>query len=351
VPLQPGAGRPSAVLYDSHATAKARSVPDDELLRASLPIAFNQREWRADFSIARSALYTRFDLFYPWMAALAGLLSTALLYALFQTMASSRRSALRMAEDMTRELRASQGKLQTTNEKLRQLAAHAEQIKEGERKRIAREIHDELGQNLLALKIEAEILANRTRDRHARLHERAAATVRQIDLTIRSVRQIINDLRPNVLDLGLNAAVDWQVTDFARRTGIECELVEDETEHHLDDHCATALFRILQESLNNVARHARASKVRIDLHQHADMLTMTIRDNGIGIQPGSRNRNGSFGLVGIEERVNILGGSFSISSGPDTGTTIVVTIPVSGHLPPSSSLPLHDSDAGLPVIA
>ena len=351
VPLQPGAGRPSAVLYDSHATAKARSVPDDELLRASLPIAFNQREWRADFSIARSALYTRFDLFYPWMAALAGLLSTALLYALFQTMASSRRSALRMAEDMTRELRASQGKLQTTNEKLRQLAAHAEQIKEGERKRIAREIHDELGQNLLALKIEAEILANRTRDRHARLHERAAATVRQIDLTIRSVRQIINDLRPNVLDLGLNAAVDWQVTDFARRTGIECELVEDETEHHLDDHCATAFFRILQESLNNVARHARASKVRIDLHQHADMLTMTIRDNGIGIQPGSRNRNGSFGLVGIEERVNILGGSFSISSGPDTGTTIVVTIPVSGHLPPSSSLPLHDSDAGLPVIA
>ncbi len=354
IPQEPGENRRNGVLYDSNQAAKVpQQLVSDEagLLRASLPIAFNQRHWLADFSIEKSALYTRFDLFYPWLAALAGTLSTALLYALFQTMASSRRSALRMAEDMTRELRASQAKLQATNEKLRQLAAHAEQIKEGERKRIAREIHDELAQNLLALKIEAEILANRTRDRHGRLYERASATVRQIDLTIRSVRQIINDLRPNVLDLGLNAAVDWQVADFSRRTGIECELVEDETEHHLDDGCATAFFRILQESLNNVARHARATKVRIDLHQHADMLTMTIRDNGIGMQPGSRNRNGSFGLVGIEERVNILGGSFSISSGPDTGTTIVVTIPVGGHPSEPPAAPTYDSDAALPAIA
>ncbi|QOY96563.1 CHASE domain-containing protein [Massilia sp. UMI-21] len=353
VPPEPGEDQSDAVLYDSHATSTIRPpLPDGaDVLKASLPIEYNQRKWRADFSIAKSALYTRFDFYYPWLAALAGTLSTALLYALFQTMASARRSALRMAEDMTRELRASQAKLQATNEKLRQLAAHAEQIKEAERKRIAREIHDELAQNLLALKIEAEFLANRTRDRHGRLHERAAATVRQIDLSIRSVRQIINDLRPNVLDLGLNAAVDWQVSDFGRRTGIECELVEDETEYHLDDQCATALFRILQESLNNVARHARASKVRIDLHRHADMLTMTIRDNGVGMQSGSRNRNGSFGLVGIEERVNILGGSFSISSGPDTGTTVVVSIPVTGCLPGTSDSLFLDSDIALPLIA
>ncbi|RZA32359.1 MAG: hypothetical protein EOP92_26460 [Lysobacteraceae bacterium] len=352
VPLEPGETRPNAVLYDSDWTTKARTVHDEaNVLRASLPIEFKKRRWRADFSIASSALYTRFDSYSPWLAALAGAISTALLYALFQTMASARRNALRMAEDMTRELRASQAKLQATNEKLRQLAAHAEQIKEGERKRIAREIHDELAQNLLALKIEAEILANRTRQRHGRLYERAAATVRQIDLSIRSVRQIINDLRPNVLDLGLNAAVDWQVSDFARRTGIECELVEDETEHHLDDHCATAFFRILQESLNNVARHARATRVRIDLHQHTDMLTMTIRDNGVGMQPGSRTRTGSFGLVGIEERVNILGGSFSISSGPDTGTAIVVTIPLHGHLPDPSTITGRISASVAPALA
>ncbi|MBQ5948707.1 CHASE domain-containing protein [Massilia sp. ST3] len=334
VPPEPGEAPPRAILYDSMATAEhphpALPPDDDSVLSTSLPIEFNQRLWRADFSIARSALYTSFDMYYPWLAGFAGGMSTALLYALFQTMAFSRRNALRMAEDMTRELRASQAKLQASHEKLRMLAAHAEQIKEGERKRIAREIHDDLAQSLLALKIEAEFLANRTRGGHRRLHARADATVRQIDVTIRSVRQIINDLRPNVLDLGLSAAVDWQVADFSRRTGIACELLDDDGDYRIDDHCATAFFRILQESLNNVARHAHATRVWIDLRQHADMLTMTIRDNGVGIQPGSRNRNGSFGLVGIEERVGILGGSFSVSSGPETGTTIVVTIPVTG---------------------
>jgi len=329
---EPGETPPRATLYDSLASPERPNPPppldDNSVFATSLPIEFNQRIWRADFSIPKSVLYTRFDMYYPWLAAFAAGISTALLYALFQILASSRRNALRMAEEMTRELRASQAKLQASHEKLRLLAAHAEQIKEGERKRIAREIHDDLAQNLLALKIEAELLANRTRGGHRRLHARADATVRQIDVTIRSVRQIINDLRPNVLDLGLSAAVDWQVADFARRTGIECELVDDDGEHRIDDHSATAFFRILQESLNNVARHARATRVRIALQQQADMLTMTIRDNGVGMQPGSRNRHGSFGLVGIEERVGILGGSFSISSGLDAGTTVVVSIPV-----------------------
>lgn len=333
-PPEPDEAPQRATLYDSLATVElpAPALPPDDgsVFAASLPIEFNQRLWRADFTIPKSALYTRFDVYYPWLAAFAVGTSTALLYALFQTMASSRRNALRMAEEMTREVRASQTKLQASHEKLRLLAAHAEQIKEGERKRIAREIHDDLAQNLLALKIEAELLANRTRGGQKRLHARAEATVRQIEVTIRSVRQIINDLRPNVLDLGLAAAVDWQVADFARRTGIACELADDGDDHRIDDHSATAFFRILQESLNNVARHARASKVRIDLHQHAGMLTMTIRDNGVGMQPGSRNRHGSFGLVGIEERVGILGGAFSVSSGPESGTTIVVTIPVGG---------------------
>lgn len=355
VTLDPGEAPPRAILYDSLAT-RERPQPapprdDGSVFSASLPIEFNDRIWRADFSIARSALLTRFDIYYPWLAAFAAGMTSALLYALFQTLASSRRSALRMAEEMTRELRASQAKLQASHEKLRMLAAHAEQIKEGERKRIAREIHDELAQSLLALKIEAEFLARRTHGQQRRLHARADATVRQIDGAIRSVRQIINDLRPNVLDLGLSAAVDWQVADFARRTGIECELVDDDGEHRIDDGCATAFFRILQESLNNVARHARATRVRIDLRQHGEMLTMTIRDNGVGMQPGSRNRHGSFGLVGIEERVGILGGSFSVSSGPDTGTTIVVTIPVGGQPYNTSPSARDDVAPAVPVAA
>ncbi|WP_343024388.1 CHASE domain-containing protein [Massilia sp. MP_M2] len=353
LPPEPGEVPPRAVLYDSLATSAqpnpATPQADDTIFAASLPIEFNQRVWRADFSIPKSDMYTRFDMYYPWLAALAAGMSTALLYALFQTLASSRRNALRMAEEMTRELRASQTKLQASHEKLRLLAAHAEQIKEGERKRIAREIHDDLAQNLLALKIEAELLANRTRGAQQRLHARVVATVRQIDVTIRSVRQIINDLRPNVLDLGLSAAVDWQVADFARRTGIACELADDDDEHCIDDNSATAFFRILQESLNNVARHARATRVSIALHQHAGMLSMTIRDNGVGLQPGSRNRHGSFGLVGIEERIAILGGSFSISSsGMGSGTAIVVSIPVAG-MPLAGTPAAGITVAGTPV--
>lgn len=243
-------------------------------------------------------------------------------------MAASRRTAIEMAEEMTRELRASKSKLQASHEKLRRLAAHAEQIKEGERKRIAREIHDDLGQNLLALRIDAEMLTSRTRDTHARLHERAQATLRQIDTTIRSVRHIINDLRPNVLDLGLSAAVDWLVSDFQRRTGIDCFVAEGKSEFAMDDRCATALFRILQESLNNVARHAHATKVRIALDCEDGIMSMQVSDNGVGLPPNSRSRQGSFGLVGIEERVAMLGGKFSIGSTPGAGTTLSVEVPV-----------------------
>ena len=333
VPHESGERRQIQVLFDSKATSADPDPAPAQANRAtfytSLPIGFNQRIWKADFSIPKSALYTRFDTWYPWLAMIAGVVTTSLLYALFQTLASSRRRAIKMAEEMTRELRDSESNLQASHNTLRRLAAHADQIKEGERKRIAREIHDDLGQNLLALRIEADMLSSRTRDTHARLHARARATVQQIDATIKSVRQIINDLRPNVLDLGLNAAVDWQVADFQRRTGIECQLLENETDLRIDDHCATAFFRILQESLNNISRHAHASRVHIELHLSSDRLSMVVSDNGIGLQPGGREKSGSFGLVGIEERINLLGGTFLIQSAIGEGTIITVSVPVS----------------------
>lgn len=330
IPASPGEQPQPTLLFDSDDEAAHRRAhaKDDDDLHVVLPIEFNKRTWIADFSIARADLYSPFDATYPWLTALAGAICTALLYALFQTMAASRRTAIEMAEEMTRELRTSKAKLQASHEKLRRLAAHAEQIKEGERKRIAREIHDDLGQNLLALRIDAEMLTSRTRDTHARLHARAQATLRQIDTTIRSVRQIINDLRPNVLDLGLNAAVDWLLSDFQRRTSIECFVVGEKTEYTMDDRCATALFRILQESLNNVARHAHATKVRIVLACEGGIFSMQVSDNGIGLPPGSRTRQGSFGLVGIEERVAMLGGRFSIGSATGEGTTLTVEVPV-----------------------
>jgi signal transduction histidine kinase len=326
---------PPRVLFDSLDNG-AGSAPSPSALRgsftASLPIDYNGRPWIVTLSAPKVSLYTRFDEYSPLIALAAGFVGSMLVYALFHTLTSSRRHAIRMANDMTGELRESQAKLQVSHERLRQLIAHADQIKEGERKRIAREIHDDLGQNLLALRIEADMLTVRTGARHPRLHERARSTLIQIDATIWSVRQIINGLRPNVLDLGLSAAVEWQIAEFIRRTGIECHLAGGGQEINVDDNCATAFFRILQESLANVVRHSKASSVRVELTLHDAILAMTINDNGVGLVLDGKNKPGSFGLVGIEERISILGGFFSITSLPGHGTTVFVAVPVLSEL-------------------
>ena len=318
------------VLYDTagrHDIADSATLFSDRFSE-TLQIDFNGRPWDATFSVEARELYSGFEDIAPWLAMLGGFVSSMLLYALFHALTSSRRRAIKMAKGMTRELRESQAKLQQSHQNLRRLAAHAEQIKEGERKRIAREIHDDLGQNLLALRIEADMLATRTRDRHPRLHARARSTLFQIDATIKSVRQIINDLRPNVLDLGLSAAVEWQIAEFKRRTGIACELFDEPKDVVLNDHAATAFFRILQESLSNIVRHAHATKVRVELKCSGKLLTMSVTDNGIGLGARERSKIGSFGLVGIEERISILEGSFSITSNDGEGTTVCVSVPL-----------------------
>jgi signal transduction histidine kinase len=325
----------SRVLFETaHPPAPAGGLRAlfDYRFTKTLPIDFNGRQWEATFSVDAGDLHTGFEEFVPWLAMVGGFVSSMLLYALFHALTSSRGRAIKMAKGMTRELRESQTKLQQSHQNLRRLAAHADQIKEGERKRIAREIHDDLGQNLLALRIEADMLATRTRERHPRLHARACSTLSQIDATIKSVRQIINDLRPNVLDLGLTAAVEWQIAEFRRRAGIACELLADPGEITLGDHAATAFFRILQESLSNIVRHAHATHVRVALRAGGGQLSMTVTDNGIGLNARERGKAGSFGLVGIEERISILGGSFSISSIDGEGTTVCVSVPLhDGH--------------------
>ncbi|HEY0487882.1 MAG TPA: CHASE domain-containing protein [Telluria sp.] len=335
-------GRPAApaamrVLFDSAGVID--SLPDEldsERFTTTLPVNFYGRPWKLVFSTPKRDMYTEFDVFYPKLAAFAGFVGSMLMYALLHTLTSSRRRALMIAADMTQELRASQARLQTSHETLRRLAAHTDQIKELERKRIAREIHDDLGQNLLALRIEVDMLASRTRGSHALLHARACATLLQIDATIKSVRQIINDLRPNVLDLGLSAAVEWQVKEFRRITGVECELSEQVRDICISDQRATAFFRILQESLSNITRHAGATKVSVELRQENDLLYMSIADNGNGLADKSRHKAGSFGLVGIEERITMLGGSFSVKGVPGVGTTVYVCAPIDDRVSPAT---------------
>ena len=213
---------------------------------------------------------------------------------------------------------------------LQQLACHQEIIKEEERKRIAREIHDELGQNLLALRIDACMLNARTGSRHPRLNEKTRMALDQIDSTIRSVRSIINDLRPPVLDLGLQAAIEWQVHEFQRRSGLDCALLarRSDFDDGLDERSATALFRILQESLTNVLRHAQASRVEVELDREASHFRMRIADDGVGMGPKRMRSPKTFGLQGIRERLRMLDGSLQIISAPHQGTELRITIPL-----------------------
>lgn len=218
--------------------------------------------------------------------------------------------------------------LQHSRQMLRHLVSYQERVREDERKRIAREIHDDLGQNLLALRIDVSMLHKRTGDSHPRLNERAGAALAHIDATIKAVRAAINNLRPTVLDLGLNAAIEWQMQEFQRRSGgMHCELVMEE-DFLVDDRCATALFRILQESLNNVLRHAQASRVCIRLYRQSDSLVMEVADNGVGIYPDCRRKANSFGLIGIEERIHTLGGELVIDASAERGTMLTISIPL-----------------------
>ncbi|KRB93098.1 CHASE domain-containing protein [Noviherbaspirillum sp. Root189] len=218
--------------------------------------------------------------------------------------------------------------LKRSQELLRDLTAHQDRVKEDERKRIAREIHDELGQTLLALRIDVSMLDARTAQSHPRLNQKVRDALNHLDATVKTIRTIINNLRPAVLDLGLTAAIEWQVAEFRRRSGITCDLLMSEKEFYLDDTRATSLFRILQESLTNVIRHAKATHVVIELYREAGQLVMKITDNGIGIYPETRNSANSFGLVGVEERIHALNGKFVITSAPGKGTTLTTYIPI-----------------------
>jgi signal transduction histidine kinase len=224
--------------------------------------------------------------------------------------------------------------LQQSQRQLRQLAEHLETAKEDERKRISRDIHDELGQNLLALRIDISMLAARTEHSHPHLHRRVATVLGNIDATIKSVRGIMNELRPLVLDLGLQAALEWQIKDFRKRSGIACELqVPDEAVFAaIGGKVDIVLFRIVQEGLTNVLRHAMATRVELFLQAQEGQLILSIRDDGVGITPEQGKKSGGFGLLGIAERIAALGGEFDFgSSRSRPGCSLIVRIPL---LPP-----------------
>jgi PAS domain S-box-containing protein len=230
--------------------------------------------------------------------------------------------------DVTERIRAEEA-LRRSQTELRELAYTMNSVREEEKRRIARELHDELGQALTALKLDLTWLSERLPAGQAAIAEKLGAMQAMIDGTVAATRRISSDLRPLILDdLGLVPAAEWLVQEFTQRTGIPCELVVGSPDLELKDPHATAVFRILQESLTNVARHAKAQRVEVALGRADGTVTLNVRDNGRGFNLDDPRRPNAFGLMGLRERVSLLGGEVRIESQPGLGTVLDVQIPL-----------------------
>ncbi len=219
--------------------------------------------------------------------------------------------------------------LSHSREELRTFAAAASSLREQERTRIARELHDELAQSLTALKMDVTWLSERLPGNSEALEAKLHTMSQMLDVTVAATRRISADLRPLMLDdLGLVPAAEWLVQGFRSRSGVACELNISREHFDLPEPYATAIFRILQESLTNAARHANATLVEVTLGREEGCVMLTVQDNGDGFVTADPRKPLSFGLLGLRERVYLLDGEVSIESTPATGTRIEVRIPV-----------------------
>jgi signal transduction histidine kinase len=217
-------------------------------------------------------------------------------------------------------------RLQRSFEQLRAFGARLQSVREEERRRIAREIHDDLGQALTAIKLTVSALLLALPEEY-RPSKRAESIVKLIDEAIASVRRIATELRPAILDdLGLVAAVEWAAEEFQARTGTTCRLNLSADSLTIDQERATAVFRILQEALTNVARHSGATQVEVRLAAEKDGLTLEVHDNGIGVEDERVSAPQSLGVQGMQERAVLLGGEVTIRAAPNNGTIVRVRI-------------------------
>jgi signal transduction histidine kinase len=219
---------------------------------------------------------------------------------------------------------------------LRALAARLISIREDERARIAREVHDELGQFLTGLKMDVTWLRKHLGKDQAPLLEKTAAMRQLIDSTIKVVRRIATGMRPEILDdMGLVAAIGWQAKEFQKRMGIRCRVELPRAQPDLDSAMSTAVFRIFQEILTNIARHAKASGVSVRLRISPQRLTLEVVDDGDGIAEQAVHARESLGLLGMQERAQLFGGEVSIRGKPGRGTTVALSIPLPIAPPPA----------------
>ena len=244
--------------------------------------------------------------------------------------------ASKIARDVSARKRA-EAAVEQANGQLRALAARLDEAREEEGIRIARELHDQLGRCLTTMKmdvgwIERELSSAEVASEKARaVLEKVRGIGQAIDETVQMVRRISAELRPGVLDdLGLAAAIEWQARDFQKRSGVECLLNLPEDDLRASRAQATALFRIFQESLTNVARHAQATKIWVHLGEEDGAIVLEIEDDGVGISLERLAERRSLGLLGMRERATVFGGAVEIAGAPGQGTTVMARIPVLG---------------------
>jgi PAS domain S-box-containing protein len=216
------------------------------------------------------------------------------------------------------------------SEQLRALAERLQWVREEDRKQVARDLHDQIGQILTAIKMDMMWMTRHLPESESDVLARLKESIQLINDGVKAVRAICSGLRPGVLDdLGLAAAIEWQASEFASRNGVQCKVTVPPVDLHLDGDRATATFRIFQECLTNVIRHAQAKSVRVDLYQEEESILLIVEDDGIGFsESGFSNAFGSLGLLGMKERAQFCGGDVQISSSPGNGTTVTVRVPV-----------------------
>lgn len=236
------------------------------------------------------------------------------------------------------ELKKAEEKLQQSYGEIRELASNLERIREEERTTISREIHDELGQQLTGFKMDLYWLNRKIKNEDPEIKQKMQGTLQLVDDTIKTIRKIATELRPSILDdLGLVAALEWQSEEFEKRYGITVNFVGAIDREKLSPSVSTALFRIYQELLTNVARHAGAGAVEASMYVEHNQLYLTVSDNGSGFDVSNISSKKTLGLLGIRERTFLLGGQYEIRSKPKEGTTVVISVPLAENNEPLKS--------------
>lgn len=241
--------------------------------------------------------------------------------------AAAERRAKRAAEDA---VRAALEDLRESRQRLSELTAHQEDLKEAERAEIAREIHDEVGGLLTGLKADVAWMKKQFGQSDPRARDKLRDMESMLDEVVLVSKRIAKSLRPAILDQGLNAALEWQAQEFEKHAGIPCRFKTNDEELALEPSQATGVFRVFQEALTNVAKHAGAKQVDVQMFATEKLVTLEVRDDGVGVRKQDLAKPESFGVRGMQERVLHLGGWIDVSGAPGKGTTLMLSIPRNG---------------------